>query len=82
MNNKTCKTCKLFKRQEAYADNPSLYAIGICNSKKFVCGNELEFDIKDGLVYGHCEFDGYFFVGEDFGCVHHDEKQLLKKGKT
>ncbi len=74
-NNKTCKTCKFFERREVFADKPSLYAIGYCNSKKIVSGDEFEFDIKDGLAYGDCEFVSYFVVGEDFGCVHWKKRE-------
>ena len=73
---KTCNTCK-------YRND-----FGVCKSLKITDDELWELDfldatkeeiiehdkkIKDMLLYSYDE-GGSFFVGEDFGCVHHEEK--------
>lgn len=55
----TCKTCK-------HRDGD-----GYCDSTKFVENIGIRDDEKsDMLIYEYIE-NGRFWVGENFGCVHH-----------
>lgn len=70
---KTCKSCKYFERDFNFQNKPT--KVGEC--KKAVEGDDL---YSDQLK----ETDAIFFdnewhpitVGEDFGCIHHEEKNI------
>ena len=71
-----CKNCKYFKRNtdEYYNKN-----YGECNCIKFVYdgfGNDPDYNITDQLIYA--DYEGYmadFKVGQDFGCIHFEERR-------
>ncbi len=69
VNMKTCKTCKW--RQE----KPPTH---VCTSPKI--GERGQFhnadpeDMQDVLIYSYDE-GGFFWVGPDFGCVHHTPRE-------
>ena len=57
-----CGTCKF--RNE----------LKVCTNDNLTEGYFRLDDIDDMLVYSYQE-GGCFYVGENFGCVHHEEKQ-------
>lgn len=74
-----CKTCKhwdsLF-HAELYGTVPNGYrAGGVCNKedKLFERGQYLDEFPSDVLTYPYQE-GGSFWVGPNFGCVHHEPK--------
>jgi hypothetical protein len=58
-----CKTCK-FRNEDWECDNAHI--------NDYTNWSDAT-EIHDMLVYSYRE-GGSFFVGEDFGCVHHEEK--------
>ena len=59
---KTCKTCK-YREENGY-----------CQSDKIVEAHweHTDAEKRDMLIYSYDEGGG-FWVGEDFGCIHHRE---------
>ena len=74
MNN--CKNCKYFQRNtEPYENNN----FGECSCDKFVYDYlDLEESETDKLYYWDVEcYRAYFEVGENFGCIHFKQKELI-----
>jgi len=66
-----CKDCKFWRRN---TDSDPVF-MGDCSSDKFVYATDDEPE-KDGLSYGdYEEYSAFFSTGEDFGCIHFEEKQ-------
>jgi hypothetical protein len=70
---KTCKSCKFWAREE-YGNKIS--KIGDCLKSKIVNFNifDIEIDVPDNVIL--CDFEWHFpaSVGENFGCIHHEDK--------
>ena len=64
---KRCKTCKWRKQIGMPWETP------VCTNKNLCEDMRDEKGRKDQLVYSYQE-GGCFHVGEDFGCVHHEEE--------
>ena len=75
MNNK-CKNCKYFQRNTEPYDNNNF---GECSCDKFVYDSYInEKEETDKLFYWDYEsYSADFNVGENFGCIHFEEKELL-----
>lgn len=75
-NKKICKNCKYYEKEELYNH------YGNCNNEKFEYNtywsdtiNVPEFP-KDKLLYEDYEsYSASFNVGEEFGCIHFENKE-------
>ena len=71
-----CKNCKFFQKNE-FEWRSKKY--GYCNCKKFEYGTSGKKEkYKDKLYFK--DYEGYsadFEVGEEFGCIHFEEKEIL-----
>lgn len=70
-----CKNCKYFRKNtDKYYKN-----YGECDCIKFVYdgfGNDPDYNVTDQLIYSDYEgYRAYFNVGQDFGCIHFEEKR-------
>lgn len=70
-----CKTCK-FRNEDGDCTNEKISDNGEYHT--YICEDdedkiEREDKIKDMLLYSYNE-GGSFYVGEEFGCVHYEEK--------
>jgi hypothetical protein len=82
---KLCKNCKHFKRHK---DSCQSIKFGHCVCSKFVYGSAYEQTKKEDndfsdeaneLLYE--DYEGYnadFEVGENFGCIHWEAKEMLE----
>ena len=75
-----CKKCKFFERNEKNKYLMRSKKYGHCNCKKFVYGASGKRELfKDRLYFR--DYEGYaaaFEVGEEFGCIHFEEKENVK----
>lgn len=78
---KTCKTCansELTTYEETWWDDTigkhecKRRRICLCNS---ISDSHLA---DDGLLYQYDE-DGIFYVGDNFGCIHYEEKESCEE---
>lgn len=71
----TCKNCKYFKRNK---DNYRSEKYGECSCDKFAYDSWIsEKEETDKLFYWDYEdYSANFNVGENFGCIHFEEKEL------
>lgn len=70
----TCKTCRLWDTSD-WAKYKSHQPIAECTCPKIHEGRwPKEGEKCDHLIYSYDE-GGRFFTGEDFGCVHHEERE-------
>lgn len=92
MQKHICKNCKYYFKFVDKPYKPQKY--GDCNCEKFEYEEYGNYkNIKDKLVYSDYEgYSAYFYVGEEFGCIHWKQKdentildrmfELLKDGET
>lgn len=70
----TCKNCLFFKQDFDYYPDDTRF--GVCESGKIIYKRRSEVQEKDVLCYQDYEnYRAYHFVGEDFGCIHFEEKK-------
>lgn len=70
-----CKNCKYFQRNTSSYENNNF---GECSCDKFVYDSVWKDSETDTLYYWDAE--GYradFEVGENFGCIHFKQKELI-----
>ena len=61
----TCKSCKLRDSKSGYCQSDKLAEANCQNA---------DTDKSDMLIYSYTESGG-FWVGENFGCVHHTNRE-------
>ena len=68
-----CKDCKYYTKENMVIGKK----FGSCSCKKFVyIGNSHDPLQDDMLLYEDCEmYNAFLHVGENFGCVHFEERE-------
>ena len=63
----TCKNCVYFIRQRKHEEYE--FIIGCCKNEPFDMRNMMSYNMTVA-----CGYDGCIIVGEDFGCIHFQQK--------